>query len=119
MQLPSHIGKSEIELLFTKIKASYNQKDTKALYQLLGPIRRAQLTEETVKLQMEPVFNSLGKIQNNFFVQHRFLGQQGLYKLFTLNFSVEYENAKKGIATVSIIDDGKAYQLDGVMFNRL
>ena len=50
---------------------------------------------------------SLGKIQSDFFVQHQFLGQQGLYKLFTLNFSVKYENAKKGIATVSIIDDGK------------
>ena len=119
MQLPSYIGLSEIELLFTKIKSLYNRKDTDGLYQLLGSIRRAQLTEETVKLQMEPVFKSLGKIQSDFFVQHQFLGQQGLYKLFTLNFSVKYENAKKGIATVSIIDDGKSYQLDGVMFNRL
>ncbi|MDH3348638.1 MAG: hypothetical protein OEM02_11150 [Desulfobulbaceae bacterium] len=117
--LPSYVGESEIELLFTKIKTSYNAKDSNKLYQLLGPIRKSQLSQKTVNLQMEPVYKSLGKIESGFFIQHQFFGQQGLYKLFMLNFSVKYENAEKGIMNISIIDNGKSYQVDGVMFNRI
>lgn len=119
IELPPYLGSSEIELMFTKIKSAYNDKDINALYQLLGPIRRSQLTLETAKLQLEPTFQSLGAIKSGFFVQYESMGKQGKYKLFMLNFSVQYEKAEKGIATVTIIDDGKSYQIDGVMFNRL
>ncbi len=119
IKLPTYLSSSEIELLFTKIKSSYNDKNISNLYQMLGPIRRSQLSEETVKLQMEPVFQSLGEIKSGFFVQHQFLGQQGLYKIFMLNFSVKYANAEKGVAMITVIYDGNSYQIDGVLFNRL
>lgn len=119
IELPPYVGPSEIELIFTKLKSAYNDQDIDALYQLLGPIRRAQLTLETAKLQIEPTFQSLGVIKSGFFVQYQSLGKQGLYKLFMLNFSVKYEKAEKGFSTVTIIDDGKSYQIDSIMLNRL
>ena len=85
----------------------------------MGPMYKAQVTEETASLQMEPIFQSLGEIKSGFYVQHQFMGQQGLYKFFTLNFSVKYEKAQKGITTVTVVDDGKSYQIKGMMFNRL
>lgn len=117
--LPEYLNSSEIELIFTKIRTSYNKKETNNLYDLLGPIRRSQLTLDTAKLQMEPLFQSLGKIENGFFVQHQFMGEQGIYRYFALNYSVKYENAEKGIVMVTVIDDGSSYQIDGMMFNRL
>ena len=119
VKLPKHLNTSEIELLFTKLKSSYNQKNVTNLYKMLGPIRRSQLTEKVAKLQIEPVFQSLGKIKSGFFVNHQFSGQQGLYKMFTLNYSVAYEKAEKGIVVVTVIDDGSSYQIDGVIFNRI
>lgn len=119
IKLPPYLGSSELELIFTRIKSAYNDKDINALYQLLGPIRRSQLTLETAKLQIEPTFQSLGAIKSGFFVQYQSMGKQGLYKLFMLNFSVKYEKAEKGFATVTVIDDGQSYQIDSIMLNRL
>lgn len=119
VKLPAYLNTSEIELLFTKLKSSYNQNNATSLYNMLGPIRRSQLTEKVAELQMEPVFQSLGKIKSGFFVNYRFSGQQGMYKVFILNYSVIYEKAEKGIAVVTVIDDGSSYQIDGVIFNRL
>ncbi len=102
-----------------KVKAAYNEHNANALYQLMGPMGKAQISEETASLQMEPIFKSLGDIQNGFYVQHQFLGQLGLYKFFALNFSIKYEKAQKGIATITVIDDGKSYQINGMTFNRL
>jgi hypothetical protein len=86
--LPNYLDSSELELIFTKIKTAYNEQNNHELYQLMGPLGRAQLTEETGALQMQPVFQSLGDIQSGFYVQHQFMGEQGLYKYFTLNYSV-------------------------------
>lgn len=117
--LPNYLNSSELELLFTKVKTAYNEHDAKSLYQLMGPIAKAQASEDTASLNMEPIFQNLGNIQSGFYVQHQYLGQQGLYKFFTLNYSVKYEKAQKGVATVTVIDDGKSYQINGIMFNRL
>lgn len=117
--LPDYLNSSELELIFSKIKAAYNEHNANALYQLMGPMGKAQLSEETASLQMEPVFQSLGNIQNGFYIQHQYLGQQGLYKFFTLNYSVKYEKAQKGFITITVIDDGKSYQINSMMFNRL
>ena len=117
--LPDYLNKSEIELIFTKVKSAYNDHNAGAIYQMLGPIIKAQLTEQTAVLQMEPIFNSLGNIESGFYVQHQFLGQQGIYKMFVLNFSIKYEKAEKGVASITVIDDGKSYQINGMNFNRL
>lgn len=117
--LPAYLGTSEIESIFTKIKSAYNKKDVNDLYQLLGPIRRAQLSLDTAKLQIEPTFQSLGAMESGFFVRHQFIGQEGIYKFFTLNFYVKYEKAEKGFASISVIDDGKTYQIDSITLNRL
>ena len=119
LALPTYLSDSEIELLFSKVKSLYNEQNTKGLYQLLSPIRRSQVTEQTAILQMEPVYQSLGGIISGFYVQHQFIGQQGLYKNYLLNYSVKYENAEKGVAIFSIIDDGKTYIIDSFIFNRL
>ncbi|MCI5115155.1 MAG: hypothetical protein D3920_03090 [Candidatus Electrothrix sp. AW2] len=117
--LPDYLNSSEIELMFSKIKSAYNGKSGSDLYQMMGAIGKAQVTEDTAVLQIKPLFESLGKIESGFYVQHQFLGKQGLYKQFSLNFSVKYEKADKGYVTVTVIDDGKSYQIYGMMFNRL
>lgn len=117
--LPNYLNSSEIELIFTKVKSAYNEENVSALYQMMGAMGKAQVTEETATLQMKPVFESLGKMESGFYVQHQFVGKQGLYKFFSLNFSVKYEKADKGYATVIVIDDGKSYQINSMMFNRL
>ena len=117
--LPDYLNPSELELIFTKVKEAYNKRDTGVLYQLMGPVSKAQLTEEVASLQMQPVYENLGKLESGFYVQHQFVGQQGLYKFFTLNFSATYEKAKKGVVSITVIDDGKTYQINGLMFNRL
>jgi|GEM_PF-6616981 len=116
--LPNYLNSSEIELIFTKVKSTYNEENISALYQMMGALGKAQVTEETAALQMKPVFDSLGKMKSGFYVQHQFMGKQGLYKFFSLNFSVKYEKAEKGYATVIVIDDGKSYQINSMMFNR-
>lgn len=117
--LPNYLAKSELELIFSKIKAAYNQESVEQLYQLMGPIGRSQLTKETASKQMQPTFEGLGKISNGFYVQHQYLGKQGLYRFFALNYSVQYEKAPKGFVTINVIDDGVSYQINGMMFNRL
>lgn len=117
--LPNYLGKAEIELLFSKVKETYNSNSSEELFEMLGPIGKAQFSKEFAEQQLAHVYESLGKIKEGFFVQHQFSGKLGLYRTFALNFSVEYEKAEKGIVTVTIIDDGKKYQLYGMMFNRL
>lgn len=117
--LPEYLGSAEIELLFNKVKAAYNSEDTDALYELIGPIGRAQVSKDSARLQLELLHDNLGGIENAFFVQHQFVGRLGLYKNFALNFSVKYEKAEKGIATITVIDDGSSFQVYGIMFNRL
>ena len=117
--LPSYLNSSERQLIFTRIKDAYNARDAKGLYRLMGPIARSQISEDTATLQIEPLFDGLGKIIDGFYVQHQFVGQQGLYKSFMLNFSARYEKADKGFINVTVIDDGESYQIYGIMLNRM
>lgn len=117
--LPNYLGKAEIELLFTKVKEMYNSNANEELFDMLGPIGKAQVSKESAEKQLAYLYESLGKIRKGFFVQHQFVGKLGMYRHFALNFSVEYEKAEKGIATITVIDDGKEYQLYGLTFNRL
>lgn len=117
--LPGYLGKSEIELLFSKVKTAYNNQNNDALYDLIGPIGRAQVSGAAAEQSLKHLHENLGKIKDGFYVQHQFSGKLGLYTHFALNFSVEYENAEKGLATVTIIDDGESYQVYGIFFNKL
>ncbi len=119
MPLPNYLNKSELQLIFSRIKEAFNERDAKGMYQLMGPIARAQFTEDSATLQIEPLFDGLGKIVDGFYVHHQFSGRQGLYKSFMLNFSAKYEKAGKGIVNVTVIDDGKSYQIYGIMLNRI
>lgn len=117
--LPDYLNTSELELIFTRIREAYNKRDAAGLYKLMGPITRSQVSENTATLQIEPLFDGLGKIVDGFYVQHQFVGKQGLYRSFMLNFSVKYEKADKGIVNVTVIDDGKNYQIYGIVLNRI
>ncbi len=117
--LPSYLNNSEIQLIYTKVKEAYNEKDVAGLYQLMGPIAKSQFSESTADLQMAPLFEVLGKMVDGFYVQHQFVGQQGLYKLFMLNYSMKFEKAEKGFLSVTVIDDGNNYQIYGIMLNRI
>lgn len=119
MELPNYLNSSELQLIFLKIKSAFNDQDTTTLYDLVGPMGKSQVTEEVASLRMEPVFQNLGKIQKGFYVQHQFMGQQGPYKTFVLNFSVKYEKAPKGLATITVLDDGKSYQIYGIFFTAI
>lgn len=117
--LPDYLNSSEITLILERVKSAYNEQDVEKLYNLLGPIRRAQLTLNTARLQIEPVFASLGAIESAEFVYHQFMGRSGMYKMFALYYSAKYEKADKGVLMISLIDNGKSYQIDGMIFNRL
>jgi len=117
--LPNHLGKAEVELLFTKVKEAYNSNSNEELFEMLGPIGKAQISKESAEKQLAYLYESLGEIKEGFFVQHQFVSKLGMYRNFALNFSVEYEKAKRGMVTITVIDDGKEYQLYGMMFNRL
>lgn len=117
--LPDYLGEAEIELLFEKIKAVYNDGQNDALYELIGPVGRAQVSKASTEQQLKYLYENLGKIEEAFFVQHQFASRIGSYKTFALNFSVKYEKAEKGLATITVIDDGSSYQVYSVMFNRL
>lgn len=117
--LPDYLNNSELQLIFTRIKEAYNKKDTAGLYKLMGPITKSWLSEDTLTLQMEPLFEGLGGIGDGFYVQHQFSGKHGLYRLFTLTFSATFEKADKGYVSVTVIDDGKSYQIYGVLLSRM
>jgi hypothetical protein len=55
--LPDYLNSSELELLFSKVKTAYNERNAKSLYQLLGPMAKAQVPEDAASLLMEATFN--------------------------------------------------------------
>lgn len=117
--LPDYLGSAEIELLFNNVKEAYNNEDFEELYELIGPIGRAQISKDTASEQLRFLYQNFGAIENGFFVQHQFIGKFGLYRTFALNFSVEFEEIERGIAAITIIDDGSTYQVHGIILNRL
>jgi hypothetical protein len=115
--LPSYLDKKEIDALFERVRLAFNERDTSKLFALLGPMARAQVTEEVAARTIAPTFDLLGKLESGFFVQSGFMGQQGLYKSFVLNYFGVYEKSKRGTVTIYVIDDGSSYQIWSMMFN--
>ena len=61
--LPSYIDEAALDELFVKVKDVFNDKDISKMHAMLGPIARAQFSEESINLNMLPVFDSLGKLK--------------------------------------------------------
>ena len=117
--LPSYLDKAVLDELFMKVKDAFNDKDISKMHAMLGPIARAQFSEEKINLNMLPVFDALGEIESGFYVQHFFGGKIGIHKNFALNYFTKYEKAERGMMSIIILDDGSSYQIYSVMFNRM
>lgn len=117
--LPAHVTQKEINNLFDKIQDSFNARDTKALYSMLGPIARAQFSKDAADTMITPLFDSLGRIEEGFYIGHVFVGSQGLYKSFRIDYFAKYEKAERGGVTIHIIDDGSSYQISSVFHFRM
>jgi len=117
--LPAYLSSSKINVIQTTLRQAFNEKNVHKLYAMLGPLAKSQLTESAASLQMNPLFTSLGKISDSFYVQYAFTGQQGPNKGFMLNYFAKYEKAERGIINVGVIDDGKDYQIVSMMFSAM
>lgn len=115
--LPAYLDTNQIQLVFTYIVTSFNKQDPKSLYNILGPIRKSQLPENTLATKLLQLYQLLGAVQNGSLIEQKYIGQQDLYKVFQFTFRVDYEKVKKGTLNFTVLDDGSNFQIDSIVFN--
>jgi hypothetical protein len=115
--LPAYLNATKVQQIFAYIVTAYNKQDGKALYAILGPLRKSQLTEDALVAKIPQIFQVYGGIQSGSLTEQKFLGQQGNNKVFQFIFTVEYEKTKKGTLSFVVLDDGANFQIDSIIIN--
>jgi len=118
VSLPKIID-DEKDKIIKKITTDYNDNDHRSLYSMFGPMAKANVSKSTFMQQLSAIRQFLGDIKSNYFVNHVYNGQQGLYRIFTLNYFAEFENAERGYISIQLITDDNGYQLFALNMNKI
>jgi len=98
-----------------RYKEAYNNEDADALYDMFGPVVKAQLSKEEAAAKFEVIFNMFGSIEGGAYVHSELESTQGDTKVFTLFYTVglsdTQEFGNKGTLKVTVATQGSEYQI--------
>lgn len=120
-QLPDLINNSiKSEILDTFI-AHFNSKDYDALYDMFGPVARAQIPREDMDVEFGKLAKFFHSVESGSFSFAEFSGQQGSTTVYVLNYTVNLSEKSEfgqiGTLKVTIAIDGSEYQIYGIRLN--
>lgn len=120
-QLPDLITTTiKSELLDTFI-THFNAKDYDALYDMFGPVAKAQLEKEGVTKEFTKLTTLFHGLQSGTFSFSEFAGQQGSATYYVLNYTVKLSEKSDfgviGDLKITVAIDGDHYQVYGILLN--
>lgn len=114
-KLPESITPQVRQELMDRYKEAYNNEDADALYDMFGPVVKAQLSREEAAAKFESIFNMFGSIEGGAYVHSELESTQGDTKVFTLFYTVglsdTQEFGNKGTLKVTVATQGSEYQI--------
>ena len=119
--LPAFIDRDEREKLLQNFISAFNNQDMDALYHMLGPAARAQLTQAEVTRQFETLIKFFGSVTEGAFTHSELTDTHGSAKVYVLYYRVKLSDksqvGKKAVLNFTLAVDGDSYQVYGIHLN--
>ena len=115
--LPPVVSDSIRDNLFADLSNSLNSRDFSALYQMLGPIAKAQISHESAYEEFEKLTKYFHSIENGKFSHSEFVRNQEDFEVYNIYYDInlseksDFDSSAFLILTIAIKEN--QYQLYG------
>ncbi len=119
--LPPIITHGVRDELLSSITAAFNAKDYDALYNMLGPAAKAQVSMKEALVEFEKLIKYFHSIEGGAYIHSEFASTQGNTMIYVLHYSVtlseESAFGTSGKLTITIAVQDSEYQVYGFRIN--
>jgi len=120
-ELPPVLSSEVRDEIFESFSQYFNAADYDSLYNMFGPVTKAQLTKETVTKELEKLVDYFHSIESGAYAYSELVGSQGSTNIFTMYYSVKLSEKSqfgtKGTLKVTVAVQGNEYQIYGIHLN--
>ncbi len=120
-ELPKTITPVIRKLILNEFVAAFNSADYEALYNLFGPVAKAQISKEQSDDEFKKLVKFMHSVERGAYTHSEFLDYRGNTTIYTMNYSVKLsdkcEFGTNGILKITIAVQGTEYQIYGIHLN--
>lgn len=117
-ELPAVINSRVKQALYDRFVEGFNKADYDGLYDMLGPVARAQFSREQTIEQFEKLVRYFRGIEDGGFTHSELANTQGSTRIYVLYYSVRFaegsELGEKGTLSISVAVKGTDTEIYGI-----
>ena len=117
-ELPAVINTRVKQALYDRFVEGFNKADYDGLYNMLGPVARAQFSREQTIEQFEKLVRYFQGIEEGGFTHSELANTQGSTRIYVLYYSVRFaqgsELGEKGTLSISVAVKGTDHEIYGI-----
>ena len=120
-ELPPVVSSEVRDKILKDFSQYFNAADYDSLYDMFGPVAKAQVTKETATKELKKLVNYFHSVESGVYTYSELVGSQGntnIYMMYyTVKLSEKSEFGTKGTLKVTIAVQENEYQIYGILLN--
>jgi hypothetical protein len=120
-ELPETVNSDVRVAIYKEFSSAFNVQDYDALYNMFGPVAKAQLTREKIDSEFKKLVKYFHSVEGGTFTHSELINTQGNTSIYLLYYTVKLpddsEFGNSGTLKVTVAVQSGEYQIYGIRLN--